>query len=341
MVKKSNTLLIFLGLTTILATSLLSFADPMAENLLKASLGPGHQAYQGHMTVTHWSDRGTRSEEFEILFVPPNRYRLEFYRPDGRVGRVVWSNGDQERVEFPNGKKVYLGKAVKSSSKLMEPDNEWQLLLTNYLITQTGSEPVAGRQTWILQLVPKSKGKPNQMLWIDKEKDMILKVKRFQPKTNFAVLSQFTQIEMNPKFDPASFDLQPSTTRVKTQHGLDPDFLSIEDLKENTDMSAEPPSSLQQGFVFESGDFFTVRGKVVRHFRYTDGLTVLSLFETKKPVQFREKPLASVAPDAPGPGVFHTTGPTHVVHWKSGGRHYTLMGDLSQQALQEISTSIK
>lgn len=294
-------------------------AEPNAQEILDESLNPPSTSYKGHMTVTHWTEHGTRSEEFGIIFIPPNSYRLEFYHPDGRVSRVVWSDGTEERLGFPQGKKVYSGKAIKSADKRMDPDDEWTLLLNNYSVDQKGMEAVAGRPSWILTLVPKENGKPEQILWVDKKNYMILKVKRYLPKTNWAVLSEFRDIDLNPKLDPSLFKESPFKSGEAVPHGLDPNFKSLEETK-NQQNKKQPPTTLIKGFVFESGDNFKVKGNTVHHFRYTDGLIALSLFETAKPV-----PLGS----------------SHMVHWQTGPNHFTLMGDLTTDALQQISMGLK
>src|SRR5947207_3189771 len=79
-------------------------ADPDSQAILKKALNPPTIAYQGVMTVTHWYGDNTRMEEIGVRFLPPDRYRLEILKPDGRIDRIVLSDGETEQILLPNSK---------------------------------------------------------------------------------------------------------------------------------------------------------------------------------------------------------------------------------------------
>ena len=66
---------------------------------------------------------------------------------------------------------------------------------------------------------------------------------------------------------------------------MTPDFLSIDEMEKATGRETELPAELPGGFAFESADYFDVGKDMVRHLRFTDGLAVLSVFLTDKPVR--------------------------------------------------------
>ena len=85
--------------------------------------------------------------------------------------------------------------------------------------------------------------------------------------------------------------------------------------------------SLRDGFIFESADFMHVKGGTVHQVRYTDGLCVLSLFETEKPTR---------SPTRAKGDTLDRNGMLEFASWSQKGHHYTLMGDVSHDLLQDI-----
>src|SRR5205823_2561510 len=100
-----------------------------------------------------------------------------------------------------------------------------------------------------------------------------------------AALSRFTRFEPQKALSRDLFQLTSDSGPNVDIHGLDPDFLSMEQLDHAMGKRSDFPAELMGGFVFESADFFDVGKEVVRHVRYTDGLTVVSLFQTDRPVR--------------------------------------------------------
>jgi outer membrane lipoprotein-sorting protein len=315
-------------------------AAPDPTSLLDAALQPPGVSYEGRIMVTHWYGKQTRAEEMNIYYSPPDRYRREFLAPDGGVARVMISDGEREEVHLLKQKKVLGGDAVRSSEKQMPEAKERELLLKNYRASVLRSDKVAGRPAWVLELKPVAQGKPWQRLWLDQETSVVLENKRFLPKRSFVELSRFDRFEPRPKLDDALFQLQLGTAAIPGQ-GLEPDFLSLDELKKATGKSADFPTELPGGFLFESADYFTVGKETILHARYTDGLAVLSLFETDKPVRLPKTGLGRMAGPDKGAGALRLSSAGKVLMWKGGRRHYTLMGDVSRDLLEAISARLK
>src|SRR5208282_2594268 len=153
---------------------------PDPNSLLNKVLEPPHTAYQGHMTVTHWYGKNARSEEVRVYFMPPNRYRWEFLAPDGtNVDRIVKSDGNREEIDDIRRHKRFVGEPVKNYEKLMGDKDEHELLLHNYDLAAATPDSVAGRDCWILEIIPKEEGKHYQRVWIDRQTGVVLQIRRF------------------------------------------------------------------------------------------------------------------------------------------------------------------
>lgn len=312
---------------------------PEPSALLDAALGAPAIPYQGRVMVTQWYGKQTRAEEMRVFVLPPDMIRREFLSPDGTVTRVSVSDGDVEEVHFVRAKKTVRGDAVRSYEKVLPPEKEKELLLENYELSTSTGESIAGRPTWRLTMQPKIEGKPWQSLWLDRETKVALRTKRFLPRRPFASQAQFAAFEPRKATDPSLFSFDASTSGVIDARGLAPDFMTLDQLNKATGDKAQLPERLPGGFVFESADVFPVRNSSVRHARYTDGLTVISVFLTDRPVKLPKGGVLRSDARLPGPLRASTAG--KVTRWGSGTRHFTLMGDVSRELVADIVKSLR
>jgi hypothetical protein len=181
-------------------------------------------------------------------------------------------------------------------------------------------------------------GKPEQKLWVDQQTHVVLENKRLIPGRSFAAMSRFTRFDPKADLDDALFVLDEST-RSKAGKGLEPDFMTLEQLNKETGKQNPLPAELPAGFQFESADFFTVNKSMVTHARYTDGLAVVSVFLTDKPVLLpKGKPLPQLGlPRAS----LRLSSAGKVLHWQRGRVHYLLLGDSSKELLEKIAAALK
>ena len=315
---------------------------PDAETLLLESLRSPSISYEGEVKVTRVFGGKTRVETAHVLFRSPQWSRWEFRSPEGRASRIVVSDGNEQKVLLVRRGVLIKGGAVKSVFKEINEEQEFALLRKNYSFKVAGQETVAERPVWVLEVTPRASGKLSQRLWIDQETRAVLGNQRFGRQDPFRVESRFVRFQPRASVDPGRFRLEISPEMRVMEPPVDPDFLPLDQLNRRGEKMAQFPSELPGGYVFESGNIFKLRGQGVRHLRYTDGLSVVSLFETDRPVRLpkghsmrrffesamRRQPLFS-----------SSAGP--VLQWKMGGHHYTLMGDCSKELLQEMSEKIR
>ncbi len=318
----------------------LAVETPSPAALLDAVLAEPAIPYQGRVLVTQWFGRQERTEEMRVFVMPPDLIRREFLAPDGTVTRVSVSDGDVETVRLLRAGKTVVGNAVRSYEKVLPRELERDILSSNYELTVSTAEKVAGRAAWRLTMKPKTDGKVWQTLWIDAETKVVLRSRRFFPKRRFASSAQFVSFEAGRKMDPALFQIDESTGGVIEARGLAPAFLNREQFAKATGDAAVLPEKLPGGFVFESGDVFPVGKSHVRHARYTDGLTVLSIFQTDRKVRLPKGGIIAPA-SAALPGPLRASRAGKLIEWGSGARYYTLMGDVSRELVADIIKSLR
>lgn len=315
---------------------------PSVDQLLDATLEAPSTPYQGRVLVTQWFGKQTRAEEMRVYVSPPDKIRREYMSPDGGVSRVSVSDGTNESVRLVRSGKIIIGNSVGSDEKVLPPDQERAALLANYDVQTSTGENVAGRPTWKLSMKPKFAGKSWQTLWMDRQTKVVLRTKRFIPHRQYANSAQFASFEPNKSTDPSLFEVEHSTFGVIEARHLAPKFMTLEELHKTTGEELRLPDHLPGGFVFESADVFPIGKNQVRHARYTDGLTVISIFETDRPVKL---PASGTIPLGKGglplPGPLRSSSAGKVTQWRSHGRYYTLVGDVARELLFAIAKGVR
>ncbi len=308
-------------------------AEPAAQEVLHRALALPTVPFEGTISVTYWHSRATTAEEVHIVFNPPNRTRWQFLLPNGRVDREMTTDGDSDQLQIVSPARSFSGDALKSTAKKISEEQEWNLLLSNYDITLGAHDTVAGHACQLVILKPKTSGKPLEKIWVDKKTGVILEIRRVHPATGVAMVSRYVKFTSWEAGDQAApvVTIDPAT-EPKEEHPLQLDFLSKEDLDKDGRFAGPVPQSLRDGFIFESADFMQVKGGTVHQLRYTDGLCVLSLFQTEH---------ATRGPKGSKGGALDRNGMLEFFSWNQSQRHYTLMGDVSRDLLQDISRSFQ
>jgi hypothetical protein len=167
----------------------------------------------------------------------------------------------------------------------------------------------------------------------------VLENKRFIPNKRSAAMIRYTRFEPVESLDDSLFTIETATASPPAAKNLEPDFMTLDQLNQATGKEAKLPEELPGGFHFESADYFTVGKHTVRQARYTDGLCVLSLFLTDNPVRLPKGERLSIA--ALPHASLRLSSAGKVLHWRRGRQHFTLLGDVTRDLLEQIAASLK
>jgi outer membrane lipoprotein-sorting protein len=313
-------------------------ASPNAEALIAMAFNNPTQAYQGQMLVSYWTETGSKAEDVKIYFIPPNKYRFEFLRPNGTVDRVVLSDGARQNVQQLD-KNSHQNLGTTSSASLLTPEEEKKLLLSNYKASVKESEKLLGRPTWTVELIPLVAGKPYQLVRIDQATHVMLESKRYIPEGKTGSITRFTHFEPGSSLPRDSFlpDIQLDQSTKKD--GIETSTQELSALPTNEETSFSP-AKLYGGFCLEGSDQFDVNGKLVKHSRYTDGLFPISLFQTPLPVKAPTSEKKQLI-EWSRPLQMGTTNTGNIYQWKKDEEYFTLIGDAQPSFLQEIARNLK
>lgn len=310
-------------------------ADAVLRKLIDGPRAP----FEGRVLSTHWAGaKAGASSEYEIRFSPPDRWRREYLGGDGKPRAIVVSDGDKETVLLVSTGKVLVGDAPRSLEKVMGAEREEALLRSNYTISASGRETVAGRQGVVLELTPTEAGKPLQRIVIDEPTGAVLSNRRHLPGGRLAASATYVRFSAK---DQDEEQFQAPTSSRPVEHAIDPDFMTMDAMSKELGRKFEFPEKLSAGFEFESGDVLKVGKSKIAHARYTDGLAVVSIFELDKPVRAADVKRLNGSGGAGHASGVTLSGPANAARSTHGTRHVVLLSDVSRALLEKLAAELR
>lgn len=288
--------------------------------------------FQAKLMLTQWRNGESRAEEARLYFSPPNSYRIEFLDFDGAVKKVVLTDEKNARVSVPSLGASPLESEVAQVPNLLGREQIEELLISNYDFELKGAESFIGRQVWVVNMIPRTTGKPFNELRVDQQTMVVLEQRRYVAQDEIGSLTRFSSFEPNKTASADLFSFGTSVGLIETNKDVQS--------RRRSEMPLGARRQLPAGFSLNGFRTFEVQGTLANHFTYTDGALPLSVFETKLPVHFPSKPSMSEKTDAivPSNGFSSTD---QVLYAKKGKNYFTIIGEASPALLQTISNTFE
>jgi outer membrane lipoprotein-sorting protein len=319
-----------------------SNAPPDALDVLRASLEPPQEPYTAELTVERREAAAGQalSRRLAVRFCPPDLYRREILGPAGETVRLIVEDGRTEWVYDLARRKVWQGEPADPLYKRFGPEEEFDRLSKNYDVAIAVGDRVAGRSTWLLTLRARSAGSPVRRLWVDRKSSLLLRAEAFRPDGSTADAMLFTRLQLDAPLDRTLFSFSPpvGSTLVKR---AEPDYLALDEAKA---AGFEPrlPAWLPSGYVFESLDVMAKGRRNVVHYRFSDGVEVISLFQCPPRVRLNlGARLSRRVKLSVGRGYRTRTAEGNVLSWNSGGWRFVLVGAASDETLKRMAESVR
>lgn len=313
-----------------------------ARELLRRHLLLPRVAYVGKVHVVIPGGSGEKRERDILVRSAPTRcYRRDILDPSGEPAQTIVSDGHAEWYYDRARARVWKGRPSDPDEALLGPEEELELLLRNYDVRLSGPERAAGRDCWVLELSSKKGGGPARRLWIDREHGIALRSESYGSDGEALSSMRFMEIAYPSSVDMEPFRFSPPEGARVSETGLLPDYLELADARTLSGLQPRPPAWLPDGYVFESVNVLPIREARVLHYRYSDGLDVLSLFQCPASVRFshgvgrrrRLRLKTSVAWLKLGPW-------EKVLEWRWRGQRFILVGQAPLGALRKVAESL-
>ena len=316
-------------------------AEDDASRMLRESLDPPAAAYSGTVAVTEVRGGGPETRRLNVRYAPGGRSRRETLDRFGFVERLVVCDGATEWVWDRRSKTAWEGVTRAQARPLSDPEEELALLLDNYAVRRGGGESVAGRPCSVLEVSPRRGGPPAQTLCVDDEEGLVLRRTVFAPDGGEVFRMSFESIDLSARPAASDFRFKPpaGTRLLKTRPA--PDGLELEEAARATDMTPRPPAWVPAGYVFESVSVLPYKGATLLHYRWSDGVDALSMFQAPPRARIRPPAGARARRTKVGGGQagLSLLPDGKSLEWLAGDR-FVLMGRLSADDLRRVAESV-
>ncbi|MHB9038021.1 MAG: sigma-E factor regulatory protein RseB domain-containing protein [Armatimonadota bacterium] len=286
----------------------IAFAANVGELLKKAEVADKHVSYRG-MKVASFCFAGEQtSARFKVVHLVPDQTRTEYYSPDVLSGMIVIQDGPRFWKYCPK-RDMWEESACRMTLSL---DSIHEEALQNYDLRLVGMDNVAGRTTYVIHAVPRSRLDSARRVWVDKDCYLVMRSQVESPQGAVVNSSNFTTIEINPS------DISRSAFEVKgkirpARKSEDPRFGIVK------------PTYLPKGYSLVGVSSLSVNGCCSAHLQFCNGANIISMFQRRAQ---KDSPITPVRSKV-----------TNVLTWARSGMHFTLMGDVPVSELRKIANS--
>ncbi|MGE5576939.1 MAG: sigma-E factor regulatory protein RseB domain-containing protein [Syntrophothermus sp.] len=316
--------------------------DFLVQLLEKANNSPALVDYIGNQVVVDGTGGDEHTTVVKIFHRRPGLTRYEYQESADRAGWVVIDDGADIWQFEPRGRLVISFRSISGARLRQQQAEELELLRRNYRFRHGGIGKVADREAHIVEITPKHPGSPSQRLWIDRENSLTLKTEKFRANGSLEYLSYFVDIDMAASPDEELFQVKiPPGVDVVRHPGVNI-FEPVPVLRAKTGVNIRLPNRLPPGFVFAGASMAALaqfKGGV--YLKFTDGLNVISLFETVAPRgrvyvvdNARRVSIGGIV------GYLMENCDVQLLNWTANGTNYTLIGEVPPEVLLQMAESI-
>ena len=307
--------------------------------------------FVGRRLVIGFGGRYNMIREEKVINKSPDRQRIEVLAPPEIAGSGLIRLGKR---------KWYIPPKVKGSpsdlppyrlgpppAKLGRSQRELELMSHNYSMKISPGGRIVGRRTYLLEITPRHKGRPSRRIWVDVEKGLPLRMENYNSEGELRFLVVYTEISFPSEIEEKLF--VPPKRGVRDEGRFRGPYsggeLSLKELRQRISFPILIPKYLPDGFEFQSAGLIRYRRREIAHLRYTDGLVLLSLFETRggRPEgrhgmreREMERPIEILGVRCK---LFYD-GQLRILRWMERGINFTLIGDLGEIDMIKVAESL-
>jgi outer membrane lipoprotein-sorting protein len=331
-------------------------------------------SFRGKLTFMLLSPGGSQMREALVIRKAPDKGRIELLTPMADRGTVIVMNG-KARWQIPAGKE----RGRERRRRFFRPPDRMgeillrdaRILLQHYSVQVLEGGNVADRSTYLIQVKSEKAVRPSANIWADTETGAVLKIEHYDSQRRLRDLLVYSEVDFNPEIDEAIFQ-RPEELKPNERPRREPEReelwlrgrgrLDLGEVRKAAGLDVIAPKLEPVGFVLRSIDIIRFGERENVHLSYTDGLVVLSVFESESddggPGGRRGRgpggpPREGRREGAPSPrggrvekmdirGIdceVMSRGPVSIFRWNQNGVYVTLMGELERKEMVEIVSS--
>ncbi len=310
--------------------------------LLKISQAEKTVSYSGVQEKTLMHAGKPMQFQWRISHWPAGKTYLEFTSPESVAGSAFLQDGDSRR--YRGESHIGDGLLRRGFASLLQNGQllkELKLLQENYEIDVRGNETFLERAVYRLSISPRRQNRPAFSAIVDQETGLLLQSRRTPPASAVDTTSKMTRfVEVNFETpDSTQLDLNfPEPRREsrgrrgkRTQASVYTDVSTMMNVHKRSFLV---PQSTPEGFALQRIRVFEKGRHTFVHFLYSDGLTMISLFQRENGDHRGRRGGGERTKKS------DRRDPFQVVRGKSGKIHYSVVGEISRDELQKMADNL-
>lgn len=333
---RSNAALLLAALLT--AATPTPKPPPAADLLRSAMIAPRLVSYVGEVQVLRIGRQRSNVAIFRVEHKAPDFTRRWYVAPQGLYGdSIVRRSGALYSIDVKRERVVV---SQDTDDDGTPGQGNYGLLTSNYDVAYAPDENVDGRAVHVVVLNNKFTGQTTMRLHIDAKTHLVLERQVYAANGSLISQMRIEEIRYTNTIPDGVFDIPSNLKRVaapsRTAESTD-----VQQVIASAGFDARVPKYLPEGFTPVAGDVVSIKNVPTLHLLYSDGIRTVSLFQNEKDAAVDlSRYRASAAKVADHPARYVEDGPTTLLAWSDGARHFALVGDLSLAELEKIGASV-
>jgi negative regulator of sigma E activity len=328
--------------SALLLAALLAGTPPTpapVELLRDAMAAPQHISYVGEVAVLRIGQKDSDAEVYRIEHRAPDETRRWYLAPQGVYGDSIVTRGSTTYSIDVKRQQVVVAKGEDVDQLVTEQGN-FAVLTTNYSAVYAPSETFDGRKVAVVLLNNKYTGQTTMRVLIDQATHLVLERQEFASNGSLIAQTRLEQVRFTGAIPQAVFDVPQGLRRVNgVARGTESS--DVQHVISSAGFDALEPKYLPEGFSPIAGDVVSIKSVPTLHLLYSDGIRTVSLFQNEKDAAVDLSHYHAITTSvANHPAHYVQDGPTTLLAWSDGSRHFALVGDLSLNELEKIGASV-
>ncbi|MFA0749960.1 MAG: hypothetical protein SLRJCFUN_000363, partial [Candidatus Fervidibacter sp.] len=249
---------------------------------------PRFRTLQGTLQVSVFSERMGDRVWTISLCADERRSRTQLMLPHPEGARQIIT------ITTPEGMWVFLPFAKRAIRQAGMNFPSWRdlwgfrsdkldLAQRNYDLRFVGRDKVADLPCLVVELVPKFKENPKRRLWIHPPTRLPLRLERYDPDGKLRVRISFTEVQIDRPLPLLIFDTNPPPDWQQVEVSVQRQSIHVSEAPQVLGFALLLPTWVPPGYVLDGIFALQDRRFKVAHIVYTDGISVISLFEHPAP----------------------------------------------------------
>jgi negative regulator of sigma E activity len=314
--------------------------SPAPPDLLhEAMAAPQHISYVGEVAVLRIGQQHSDAEVYRIEHRAPSMTRRWYMAPQALYGDSIITRGATTYSIDVKREQVVVSKGEDADQEVTE-NGSFGVLLANYDAVYAPNETFDGRPVKVVLLNNRYTGQTTMRVLIDQASNLMLERQEYASNGSLIAQTRLEQVRFTGAIPDGVFDIPPGLHRVEgAARGTESS--DIAHVISTAGFDALEPKYLPEGFSPIAGDVVSIKNVPTLHLLYSDGIRTVSLFQNEKDAAVDlSRYHAVVTSVANHPAHYVQDGPTTLLAWSDGNRHFALVGDLSLNELEKIGASV-